>query len=170
MKNLPLIIASIFTAALLGEACAAPDHGGAQHHGAEAPMAKEQKAWGVAGDARAVARTISIRMGDDMRFAPRRIELREGETVRLRAENVGQLPHEIVLGAQGELDAHAEAMQQQPGMAHDAPHMAHVDAGRKGEIVWTFNRPGRFDFACLVPGHAQAGMTGTITVLPRKGS
>ena len=40
-------------------------------------------------------------------------------------------------------------------------------AGQTGDIVWTFNRPGNFDFACLIAGHYQAGMTGTITVLPK---
>ncbi|NCW99267.1 MAG: plastocyanin, partial [Betaproteobacteria bacterium] len=34
----------------------------------------------------------------------------------------------------------------------------------KGEIVWTFNRVGEFDFACLLPGHYEAGMRGTINV------
>jgi uncharacterized cupredoxin-like copper-binding protein len=42
--------------------------------------------------------------------------------------------------------------------------MAHVGPGRTGEIVWTFNRAGEFDFACLVAGHYEAGMTGRITV------
>jgi uncharacterized cupredoxin-like copper-binding protein len=39
-----------------------------------------------------------------------------------------------------------------------------VDAGQSGEIVWTFNRVGEFEFACLIAGHFQAGMVGTITV------
>ena len=37
-------------------------------------------------------------------------------------------------------------------------------AGQRGDNVWQFNRPGRFDFAGLIPGHYEAGMTGTITV------
>ena len=44
--------------------------------------------------------------------------------------------------------------------------MVHVAAGKSGEIVWTFNRAGEFDFACLIPGHFQAGMVGRIRVLP----
>ena len=138
------------------------------HYHSGAPVAKEQKDWGIAGDARAVRRTITIRMTDDMRFAPRHIEVREGETVRLRAENKGQVLHEIVIGTRAALDAHADMMARHPGMEHEEPHMAHVAPGKKGDIVWHFNRPGRFDFACLIPGHYQAGMTGTITVLPRK--
>ena len=55
-------------------------------------------------------------------------------------------------------------MRKFPGMEHDAPHMAHVAAGKRGSIVWRFNRPGEFDFACLIPGHFEAGMRGTINV------
>ena len=87
--------------------------------------------------------------------------------MRLRAENRGKVLHEIVLGTKADLDAHAEMMARHPGMEHDEPHMAHVAAGQRGDIVWTFNRPGTFDFACLIAGHYQAGMTGTITVRPR---
>jgi uncharacterized cupredoxin-like copper-binding protein len=53
------------------------------------------------------------------------------------------------------------------GMAHDEPHAAQVAPGGTGEIVWNFNRAGRFDYACLVPGHYQAGMTGKINVVRR---
>ena len=138
------------------------------HHAASAAVVKEQKDWGIAGDAAAVRRTITLRMTDDMRFTPRHIEVREGDTVRLRAENRGKVLHEIVLGTQATLEEHAEMMAKFPGMEHDEPYMAHVPVGQRGDIVWQFNRPGRFDFACLIPGHYQAGMTGTITVLPRK--
>ncbi len=130
-------------------------------------MAKEQKDWGIAGDTKAVRRTITLRMSDDMRFSPRHIEVQEGDTVRLRAENNGKMLHEMVLGTQAELEQHAQMMQKFPGMEHDAPYMAHVRAGQRGDIVWQFNRPGRVDFACLIPGHYEAGMTGTITVRPR---
>jgi uncharacterized cupredoxin-like copper-binding protein len=39
-----------------------------------------------------------------------------------------------------------------------------VPPGKTGELVWTFNKPGNFDFACLIAGHYQAGMIGKITV------
>jgi plastocyanin len=41
-----------------------------------------------------------------------------------------------------------------------------VLSGRKGEILWNFNRPGTFQLACLIPGHFEAGMIGTIVVVP----
>ena len=62
------------------------------------------------------------------------------------------------------LDEHAEAMLRFPGMEHDEPYMAHVAPGQSGEMIWTFNRAGEFDFACLIAGHYQAGMVGTIRV------
>jgi uncharacterized cupredoxin-like copper-binding protein len=45
------------------------------------------------------------------------------------------------------------------------PYMAHVPAGKQGEIIRTFNRSGEFDFACLLPGHYEAGMVGKIKVV-----
>ena len=165
----------IATSALLASAGVVFSHEGAAHpdahaharHGHAATAAPaEQTPFGIAGDARKVQRTITLRMGDDMRFAPSHITVKRGETVRLRVLNQGQVMHEIVLGTPGSLSEHAQMMQQHPGMDHDAPHMAHVAPGQKGELVWQFNRAGEFDFACLVAGHFEAGMKGTITVKP----
>jgi uncharacterized cupredoxin-like copper-binding protein len=136
-------------------------------HGAPRELVREQKPWGIAAAPAEARRTIALRMGDDMRFTPAHLNLREGETVRLRISNLGQLLHELVIGTADELAAHAELMKKHPGMEHDEPYMAHVNAGQRGEITWTFNRPGDFAFACLIPGHFEAGMRGTIRVSPK---
>ena len=140
---------------------------GDEGHKKAAPEAvrKEQKAWGIAGEAKAVTRTIEIRMGDNMRFTPELIEVRQGETIRLAIANQGKLMHEFVLGTKKELDEHAALMVKFPTMEHDEPYMAHVAPGQRGEIVWAFNRVGEFDFACLIAGHYQAGMVGKVKVL-----
>ena len=103
-------------------------------------------------------------MGDDMRFAPERLEVKLGETIRLVALNRGRVMHEIVIGTPQELRTHAEMMRKHPNMEHDEPYMAHVSPGKRGQIVWTFNRAGEFEFACLIPGHFEAGMIGRIVV------
>ncbi|MBU0784101.1 MAG: cupredoxin family protein [Gammaproteobacteria bacterium] len=141
---------------------AAIAHGDNKH--SSAPVVKEQKEWGVAGDAAAVKRTIDVSMGDDMRFKPGKLEIKKGETIRFRVKNTGALLHEFVIGTKAENAKHAELMVKFPGMEHDEPYMTHVDPGKSGEIVWTFNRAGTFEFACLIAGHFQAGMVGTITV------
>ena len=152
--------------AVLAFANSAFSHGTANHGGASAPAVKAQKDWGIAGDAHAVQRTITLRMTDDMRFTPSHIRVKQGETLRLRVENKGQILHEVVLGTPATLDAHAQLMRKFPGMEHDEPDMAHVAPGQTGELLWQFNRAGRFDFACLIAGHFQAGMRGTLTVTP----
>ena len=152
--------------ALMVAANVAAAHGESGHGKAmNEPVRMEQKAWGIAGDAAKVTRTIEIRMLDTMRFVPDLIEVRAGETVRLVHRNRGQVMHEFVLGTKQELDEHAALMVRFPDMEHDEPYMAHVGPGKTGEIVWTFNRTGEFDFACLIPGHYQAGMVGKVRVL-----
>lgn len=139
-------------------------HGEAAHAGKKQIAVKEQKAWGIAGAASAVKRTIDVGMSDDMRFTPARIDVRRGETIRFVMKNNGKLIHEFVIGTKKELDEHAALMVKFPNMEHDEPYMAHVAPGKTGEIVWNFNRAGAFDFACLIAGHYQAGMVGKIEV------
>ena len=136
----------------------------ASHKGHHA-MPKEQKEWGIGGDAQAVTRTIEITMLDTMRFVPDQITVKQGETVRLTVKNAGKVMHELVIGTKQELDTHAEMMKKHPNMEHDEPYMAHVSSGKSADIIWNFNRAGQFDFACLLPGHYEAGMVGKITVL-----
>lgn len=160
--------AAVLVLALVSGAPNALAHGNAAHDALRAAAQKEQKPWGIAGDAHDAKRTIEIRMLDTMRFVPDRIEVREGETVRLVLRNAGKTTHELVLGTKPVLDEHAALMMKFPDMEHDEPYMAHVAPGRRGEIVWTFNRAGEFDFACLIAGHYQAGMVGTVRVAPKR--
>ena len=67
-------------------AAGAPTRDSASHPPARA--VKEQKPWGIAGDA---ARTVTLRMGDDMRFQPDHITVREGETIRFVVANAGKV-------------------------------------------------------------------------------
>lgn len=143
-------------------------HGDAGHGAQAGPVVKEQKPWGIAGDARGKVRRIDVGMGDDMRFTPARIAVREGETIRFVLHNRGRLLHEFVLGDPQTLDEHAALMVKFPDMQHDEPYMAHVPPGKTGEIVWTFNRAGTFGFACLIAGHYQAGMVGEVAVTARR--
>lgn len=109
-------------------------------------------------------RTITLQMNDAMRFTPDKLSVRRGETIRFVVKNNGRLLHEMVLGTKEELAKHAELMKRFPDMEHDEPNMVHVKPGATGEMLWTFDKPGRFDFACLLPGHFDAGMFGTVVV------
>ncbi len=138
-------------------------HGPHAGHGAK-PAAAEQMPWGIAGSARAVSRTIAIDMSDDMKFSPNRLRIQLNETIRFQVRNRGKVMHEMVIGEPKTLKEHAELMKKHPNMEHDEPYMAHVSPGKRTDLIWTFNRAGKFQFACLVPGHFEAGMIGEIEV------
>lgn len=129
---------------------------------------KEQKDWGIGGDAKAVSRTIRISMADTMRFTPDLINVKQGETVKFVIQNQGGMLHEMVIGTAKELEEHAALMLKFPTMEHSEPYMAHVGAGKSSQMLWKFNKAGEFDFACLVAGHFQAGMVGKIRVAAAK--
>ena len=165
MRMKPFILAALLSLGA-GTGAGAHAHGNADH--AAGPVKLEQKAWGIAAQAKSAQRTIEIKMLDTMRFSPDKFEVKQGETVRFVIRNEGKMLHEFVLGTKKELDEHAALMLKFPDMEHDEPYMAHVPAGKTGEIVWTFNRAGDFDFACLIAGHYQAGMVGKVKVLAAK--
>ena len=158
------MIGAVLGAGLLTVVRTAAAHTDKPHAKKEGPVTKEQKDWGIAGDTKDVKRTIDCKMLDTMRFSPDRIDAKLGETLRFTASNNGRVLHEFVIGTKQENAEHYELMKKFPSMEHDAPWMAHVAAGGKSEIVWKFNRPGEFEFACLIAGHYEAGMVGKIVV------
>lgn len=124
-------------------------------------------AWGMPGDPKKPARVIQVVMREvdgRMLFVPDRIEIRRGEQVRFLLRNNGEVDHEFVLATLEENLRHAEAMRKNPDMEHDDPNARRLKPKATGEIVWRFTNAGTFDFSCLIPGHREAGMTGTIIV------
>lgn len=148
----------------LGINVQAQEHGHG-HNGAKAPVKKQQTEWGIAGDPEAVTRTIRISMTDNMRFTPDKIDVKQGDVVKFLLTNDGKLLHEFVIGTKPELDKLAALVIKSPDQVdHERSDRIHVEPGKVGEVVWNFNRAGAFDFACLLPGHYQAGMVGRINV------
>ena len=121
-------------------------------------------AYGVPGEAAQVSRTIEVQAADNMRYAPAAITVRRGETVKFVVKNTGKLPHEFVLGNAQSLKEHAEVMRRYPDMEHDDPNMVKMAPGGTGNLIWKFTRAGTVEFACLIPGHYEAGMKGRIRV------
>lgn len=157
---------ALMLAALLPPAWA---HGDTSH--AKKPSAHklsaEEHAFGREGDPKKARRTVTVGMADTMRFTPGEISVKQGETVKFVVRNGGKVLHEMVIGTEEELKKHAEMMKKHPGMEHDEPYMAHVKPGKKEQIAWTFTKPGTFMYGCLIPGHFEAGMKGTIKVVPK---
>ena len=119
---------------------------------------------GKPGDPAKVSRTIEVVMSDTMRFSPANIAVKSGETIRFVVKNDGKIKHEMVLGTVKELKEHAALMRKFPEMEHADANQVSVEPGKTGEMIWQFTRAGKVDFACLQPGHYEAGMTGKVTV------
>lgn len=162
MKKLVMIGAAIS----LSLSSAAFAHGDESHGSKGATTSHEDHAYAIGkpGDAGKITRTIEITMNDAMRFSPSSVVVKKGETIRFVVKNEGKIKHEMVLGSKKELDEHAEMMRQMPEMQHVDPNMVSVEAGKSGELVWQFTKFGKFDFACLQPGHSEAGMKGKVVV------
>ncbi|ODV00131.1 MAG: hypothetical protein ABT20_16225 [Rubrivivax sp. SCN 70-15] len=143
---------------LSGAALAGGNHEGGHGHG------DEDTAIGKPGAASKVTRTIAVEMSDTMRYTPSDIQVKQGETVRLVIKNLGQIKHELSLGTEKELLEHLEVMKKFPDMEHDEPSKVSLAPGKQGEIIWQFTKAGTVNFACLMPGHYEAGMTGTVKV------
>ncbi len=137
---------------------------GGTHDGGHAEAMKV----GEAGDKAKVTQTIQVTMKetDDgkMLFSPANLQVRKGQTVKLRIKNIGELDHEFVLDEHAKITEHKAVMEKFPEMEHDDPNSIRLAPGEAGDIVWKFTNDGGFQFACLVPGHYDAGMHGEVKV------
>ena len=130
------------------------------HHG-------ESFAAGEPGNPKKPARIVQVTMGETdgkMVFMPARLEVKKGEQVKFVLRNNGELEHEFVLATTAENLKHAEAMKKNPEMEHDDPNAKRLAPKKTAEIIWKFNKVGEFEYACLIPGHKEAGMVGAIIV------
>jgi uncharacterized cupredoxin-like copper-binding protein len=145
-------------------AFAAGEHAAGHGHGHGHSGSAAQSAIGKPGVAAKASRTVTVEMSDNMRFTPSEIQVKQGETVRFIVKNIGQVKHELSLGTQKELMEHLEQMKKFPEMEHDEPSKVTLAPGKQGEIVWQFTTAGVVNFACLMPGHYEAGMKGAVMV------
>jgi uncharacterized cupredoxin-like copper-binding protein len=149
---------------LAGTAWAGP---GASGHGHVEGHHDDDLAFGEPGDPNQPSREVTVVMKEEdgkMLFSPNAISVSQGEQILFKVKNDGVLDHELVVAT---LDAnlkHAEEMAKNPDMEHDDPNAKRLTPGGSGEILWKFTDAGTFDFSCLIPGHREAGMSGSIVV------
>jgi uncharacterized cupredoxin-like copper-binding protein len=158
MRNAIAAATFVSIIAVVGPAFAGPGGKGHSH---------ETFSAGEPGDPKKPARIIQVTMreGDGkMTYLPDRLEVKRGEQVRFMIQNNGLLDHEFILATTDENLKHAEEMKKNPEMEHDDPNAKRVTPGKNSQIVWKFTKAGQFEFGCLIPGHREAGMTGTIIV------
>ena len=157
-----ILAAAVLMAVSSGAALATGTHAGG--HGDEAAT----MAIGKPGTVGKAKRTVNITMSESddgkMMFQPAVLKVKQGETVRLKFLNKGQVDHEFVMDVHEGIIEHKALMEKFPEMEHADPNSIRLAPGARGEIVWTFANAGEFGFACLIPGHYDSGMKGDISV------
>jgi len=160
MRVVPLILAA--TALALppaGLAWADPRHAGHDHAAGAT--------YGRPGDPAKSGRVVQVIMretGSGMAFTPPRVEVRRGEQVQFVLRNGGELDHELVIGTVEANRRHADEMASHADMAHKDPNAKRLGPKTSGVLRWQFTEAGTFEYACLIPGHREAGMVGTVVV------
>ncbi len=146
-------------------------HGGHMSHGGHDHGAHDHGSAsfdaGEPGMAALVTRRIEVvaREGDGkMSFEPKHIAVKKGETVEFTVRNDGLFEHEFVLGSAIENASHAALMEATPDMKHNEPNAVRLAPGSSAKLLWRFSKAGDFQFACLIPGHYEAGMKGAAVV------
>ena len=152
-------IAAVLAAAILSAGTLGVAYGHGDEH--------EERVFGKPGDLKKPYRIVQIVMREDdgkMLFQPNRIEVKVGEQIRLMMRNNGELEHEMVLATLEDNLKHMKEMEKNPDMEHDDPNAKRLKSKKTAEILWQFTKAGEFDFSCLIPGHRQSGMFGTVVV------
>jgi plastocyanin len=99
---------------------------------------------GVAPDAVDGADGVALE-ATEMAFDPASVEITAGEPVNLTVTNTGRAFHDLTIDELGlQID---------------------VDRGQTATAGLEVDEPGEYVYYCSVPGHASAGMQGTLTVL-----
>jgi uncharacterized cupredoxin-like copper-binding protein len=101
-------------------------------------------------------RVVGIVATPGLRFLPDTVTVKQGETITFEVTSMGPLTHEFMVGPAADVAADT------PG----TPEIANIGMMATGSVSYTFDGPGPYAFACHLPGHFEAGMSGTITVAP----
>jgi uncharacterized cupredoxin-like copper-binding protein len=108
---------------------------------------------------------VEVTMTDAMRFEPAALTVKRGAPVTFVVKNAGLIVHEFFVGAEAAQVEHAMEMAM-PGMtSHGHRNGLSVKPGETGELTMTFAEAGSQVVGCHEPGHYDAGMSGTITIV-----
>jgi len=81
----------------------------------------------------------------EFKFSPTSVQVPAGQKVTFALNNTGTVEHDLTIQGAG--------------------FTLLARAGQAATGEFTFDKPGTFDFFCSIPGHKDAGMKGTLTVI-----
>lgn len=102
---------------------------------------------------------LSFEGNDTFQFTPATATVSSGAEVEVTLTNVGALEHSWVLVA-----SDADPLTVTDSAAINGATTGTVAGGQTGDVTFTAPSAGSYQFVCTIPGHAAAGMVGTLTV------
>lgn len=118
----------------------------------------------------------------EMRFAPAKVTLKAGTTVEIKLVNKGKVKHEFMVYALPKAGTTREGLHEWAegtsyfkgvevkveggGIEVEGKDIFEIEvaAGKSAEVKFTPTRKGTFEIGCLIEGHYEAGMKGSLTV------
>ncbi len=101
-------------------------------------------------------RIVRIVATPGLRFVPDAVTVKQGETISFVVTTMGPLVHEFMVGPAADVAA------DKPG----TPEIADIAMMQTKSLTYTFDGQGPYAYACHATGHYEAGMTGSISVVP----
>ena len=118
------------------------------------PSASPTAAASIVPGTSANPRVIAIDAQASLTFSPNSIVLVPGEVVRFEITNTANFTHDFYIGAPADVEArNVAALKGVPDFTTGTE-----------TLDYTVPTSGELEFGCLVPGHLEAGMRGTVTL------
>ena len=139
------------------------NHGGMDHsqmdHSQMGHGGEMSSVVGMPAPADQATKTVRVTLSDDMRIKfEQPMAIKRGEIVRFVVANEGKVPHEFSVGSIDEQAKHRAMMRSMPDMVHTDGSTITLQSGETADLTWHFMGQPLVEFACNIPGHAEAGM------------
>ncbi|OEF24292.1 copper-resistant cuproprotein CopI [Vibrio rumoiensis] len=112
-------------------------------------------------------KVVQVILADDMTMTfAGNTDIQPNDVVQFVVMNKGKIDHEFTIGSEQEQEKHREMMKNMAGMthAHDSGSSVTVTPGKAKQMLWHFHGNPNVEFACNIPGHAEAGMVKKMTL------
>ncbi|MEZ9244320.1 cupredoxin family protein [Vibrio lentus] len=110
-------------------------------------------------------KVVHVLLSDDMKITfKNKVDIEPNDVVQFVVMNIGKIDHEFSIGSASEQLEHREMMKNMGNHAHDSGSTVTVKPGKAKQMLWHFHGDNQVEFACNIPGHAEAGMAKSITL------
>ena len=110
-------------------------------------------------------KVVHVLLSDDMKITfKNKVDIEPNDVVQFVVMNTGKIDHEFSIGSASEQLEHREMMKNMGNHAHDSGSTVTVQPGKAKQLLWHFHGDNNVEFACNIPGHAEAGMVKSLTL------